>query len=213
VIDTPQPAAPAAIPDGYMLNASGHMVPRDQVREQDLLRDQVARDLAQAAIELSKSLSVFKRKALGDIADLVTIAGDRYGVALGGKKGNVSVSTYDGAYRIQRAVAERITFTEELEAAKALINACIERWSQGANPHIRVLVDRAFRTDSKGQIKMAAVLDLLRLEIEDDEWKRAMLAIRDSIQAIGTAVYVRVYERIGASDQYRPIPLDLAGVL
>ncbi len=28
----------------------------------------------------------------------------------------------------------------------------------------------------------------------------------------GTAVYVRLYERIGKSDQYRPIPLDLASV-
>lgn len=201
------------IPDGYMLNASGHLVPRAQVREQDLLRDQVARDLAQAAIELSRALSVFKAKALGDIDDLVTIAGDRYGVALGGKKGNVTVTTYDGAFKIQRATAERIVFTEELEAAKTLINGCIDRWSQGANPHIRALVDRAFRTDSKGQIKMSAVLDLLRLEIDDEEWARAMEAIRDSIQATGTAIYVRVYERIGASDQYRPIPLDLAGVV
>ena len=202
----------STVPDGYMRNATGHLVPIDQIREQDLLRDQVASKLVKAAIELNAALAAFKSEALADITDLVSIAGNRYGVALGGKKGNVSVSTYDGAYRIQRAVAERITFTEELEAAKVLINGCIERWSQGANPHIRVLVDRAFRTDAKGQIKMAAVLDLLRLEIEDDEWKRAMLAIRDSIQAVGTATYVRVYKRVGSSDQYTAIPLDIAAV-
>ncbi|MCC4118920.1 DUF3164 family protein, partial [Aromatoleum toluclasticum] len=100
-----------------------------------------------------KALKDFKARALNDIADLVKIAGERYEVTLGGKKGNVSITTYDGRYKVQRSVAERITFTEELVAAKALINACIERWSQGANPHIRALVDRAFRTDSKGQIK------------------------------------------------------------
>ena len=52
----------------------------------------------------------------------------------------------------------------------------------------------------------------MRLEINDDEWKRAMDAIRDSIQTTGTAIYVRVYERIGDSDQYKAIPLDLASV-
>jgi hypothetical protein len=52
----------------------------------------------------------------------------------------------------------------------------------------------------------------MRLEIDDAEWKRAMEAIRDSIQTTGTAVYVRVYERIGDSDQYKAIPLDLAAV-
>lgn len=201
-----------AVPDGYMRNASGHLVPRDQVREQDLLRDQTARELSTAALALHKALAEFKARALGDIADLVKIAGERYDVSLGGKKGNVSITTYDGRYKVQRSVAERITFTEELEAAKALINSCIERWSQGANPHIRALVDRAFRTDAKGQIKTAAVLELLRLEIDDEEWQRAMEAIKDSIQSTGTAIYVRVYERIGDSDQYRAIPLDLAAV-
>lgn len=200
------------IPDGYMRNAAGHLVPRDQVREQDLLRDQVARELARHAVALNDALREFKTRALNDIADLVKIAGERYEVTLGGKKGNVSITTYDGRYKVQRSVAERITFTEELEAAKALINACIDRWSQGANPHIRALVDRAFRTDSKGQIKTAAVLELLRLEIDDEEWTRAMEAIKDSIQSTGTAIYVRVYERIGDSDQYRAIPLDLAAV-
>lgn len=201
-----------AVPDGYMRNAVGHLVPRDQVREQDLLRDEIARELAALAIALNKQLAGFKSRALNDIADLVTISGERYGVSLGGEKGNVTVTTYDGRYKVQRSVAERITFTEELEAAKALINSCIERWSQGANPHIRALVDRAFRTDSKGQIKTAAVLELLRLEIDDEEWMRAMEAIKDSIQSTGTAIYVRVYERIGDSDQYRAIPLDLAAV-
>lgn len=201
------------IPAGYMQNAAGHLVPTDQVREQDLLRDEVARELARQARELSQALTAFKRQALGDIADLVRIAGERYDVKLGGNKGNLQISTYDGRYKIARQVAERITFTEELEAAKTLINACIERWSQGANPHIRALVDRAFRTDSKGQIKTAAVLELLRLEIDDDEWISAMEAIKDSIQATGTAIYVRVYERVGDSDQYRAIPLDLAAVV
>jgi hypothetical protein len=201
-----------AVPDGYMRNAAGHLVPRDQVREQDLLRDEIARELSAIAVALNKQLSGFKARALNDIADLVKIAGERYDVTLGGKKGNVSITTYDGRYKVQRSVAERITFTEELEAAKALINSCIDRWSQGANPHIRALVDRAFRTDSKGQIKTAAVLELLRLDIDDEEWKSAMEAIKDSIQSTGTAIYVRVYERIGDSDQYRAIPLDLAAV-
>jgi signal transduction protein with GAF and PtsI domain len=175
-----------------------------------LMRDEVARNLASQASALNQALSDFKKKALGDMADLIKIAGERYEVTLGGKKGNVSISSYDGKYKVQRSVADRIQFTEEIEAAKALINQCIARWSEGANDNIRAIVDRAFSKDTKGQI--SAVLDLMRLEIDDAEWKRAMEAIRDSIQTTGTAVYVRVYERIGDSDQYKAIPLDLAAV-
>lgn len=208
---TPQ-NIPETIPEGYMKNALGHLVPRANVREQDLLRDEVARNLASHASVLNKALADFKKKALGDIADLVKIAGERYEVVLGGKKGNVSINTYDGKYKVQRSVTDRIQFTEEIEAAKALINQCIARWSEGANDNIRAIVDRAFSKDTKGQLKTAAVLDLMRLEIDDAEWKRAMEAIRDSIQTTGTAIYVRVYERIGDSDQYKAIPLDLAAV-
>lgn len=204
-----QTTAPS-IPDGYMRNPAGHLVPRDQVREQDLLRDAVAAKLATVAIEINRLLVEFKALALSDIADLVKISAEKYKVAIGGEKGNVTVTTFDGRFKVIRAYAERIVFTEEIEAARALINACIVRWSEGANANIRALVDRAFRTDSKGQIKMSAVLELLRLEIKDDEWQRAMQAIRDSIQSTGTAVYVRVYERIDDTDQYRPISLDLA---
>lgn len=202
--------ADTAIPEGYLLNPAGHLVPREQVREQDLLRDQVASELADHAINIHHQLKAFKARALADIADLVSVSAEKYKVAIGGEKGNVTITTFDGKYKVVRAYAERITFTEEIEAAKALINACIIRWSEGANDNIRALVDRAFRTDSKGQIKTAAVLELLRLEITDDEWERAMDAIRDSIQSTGTAVYVRVYQRIDGTDQYRAISLDLA---
>ncbi|MBN8283412.1 DUF3164 family protein [Zoogloea sp.] len=202
--------ADTAIPEGYLLNPAGHLVPREQVREQDLLRDQVATELADRALNIHHQLKAFKARALADIADLVSVSAEKYKVAIGGEKGNVTITTFDGKYKVVRAYAERITFTEEIEAAKALINACIIRWSEGANDNIRALVDRAFRTDSKGQIKTAAVLELLRLEITDDEWERAMDAIRDSIQSTGTSVYVRVYQRIDGTDQYRAISLDLA---
>ncbi len=198
--------------DGYMKNAAGHLVPRAQVREQDLLRDETARRLAGKAIALSAQLKAFKAEALGDVMDLVRIAGERYDVVLGGKKGNVSITSYDGKYKIQRSVADRIEFTEEIEAAKKLLNQCIANWSEGANPHIRVIVGRAFATDNKGQLKTASVLDLMRVDIDDPQWQRAMQAIRDSIQTTGTAIYVRVYQRESESGQYKAVPLDMAAL-
>lgn len=200
------------VPEGYMRNAAGHMVPLEEVRPHDKLRDQVAKDLVQEAADLHERLKQFKKRALDDIDDLVTISGERYGVSLGGKKGNVTVATYDGDFKVVRSYAERITVTEETEAARELINQCIMRWSEGANNNIKALVDRAFHTTNQGKLKMSAILDLLRLDIEDEQWQKAMEALKDSIQVTGTAVYVRVYKRVGKSDQYVPVPLDLAAV-
>lgn len=200
------------IPDGYLLNAAGHLVPESQVRDHDKLRDQITFDLAETAERLNAELSQFKEKALKDIADLVSLSAERYNVAIGGKKGNVTLMTFDGRYKVTRSYSERITFTEELEAAKELLDRCIIRWSEGTNSHIRVLVNRAFRTNGQGHIRTAAVLDLLRVDIDDPEWKQAMEALKDSVMTVGSAVYVRIYRRILDTDQYEAIPLDLAAV-
>ena len=205
---TPAPA----VPDGYMKDARGRLVPEDQVREQDKLRDTVVTELAQEAESISQQLDAFKAKALNDIKDLIQIAAEKYEITLGGTKGNISLASYNGEYKIQRVFAERITFSEELEAAGELFGRCIDRWTEDANSNIRALVDRAFKTNSNGQIKTAELLGLLRLEIDDPEWKTATEALKDSIQVSGSTVYVRVYKRVADSDQYQMIPLDLASV-
>lgn len=200
------------IPEGFVRNAVGHLVPVDQVREQDKLRDQVAGELAEAAKELNLALKNFKKKSLGDIADLISIAGERYGVQMGGKKGNVTIATYDGKYKVVRSYADRLTFTEEMEVAKVMVYDCIKTWSKGADNHLLAIVDRTFSPNRNGQIKTSDVLDLLRLEIDDDTWKAAMKAVKDSILVSGSSVYIRVYERVNGTDEYRAIPLDLAVV-
>lgn len=203
---------PAHVPEGYMQNASGHLVPVANIKEQDLLRDQVVTALVPQAIALNKELQAFKRTALNDISDLIQIAADRHGVKMGGKKGNVTLYSYDGRYKVQRNFRELLTFTEELEAAKALIDSCLARWTEGANDNIRAVVSQAFRTNTKGEIKTGKILELMRLEIKDEEWNRAMTALKDALQSTGTAVYVRLYERIDDTDQYRPISLDIASL-
>ena len=200
------------IPDGFMKNAQGHLVPEAQVREQDKLRDQVVTDLAMQAIHINEALSAFKRKALADIADTIQIAADKWEVDLGGKKGNISLTSYNGEFKVQRVYAERITFSEELEAAKELFGRCLDRWTEKADNNIRALIDRAFRPNNSGQIRTAELLGLLRLEIDDAEWKTAVEALQASINVSGSTVYVRVYKRIPDTDRYQLIPLDLASV-
>jgi hypothetical protein len=200
------------VPEGYKRNAAGHLVPEANIKEQDLLRDDLVNGLTAKAITLHDALTAFKEEALTEIRDLVTVAGDRYGVNLGGKKGNVSLLSFDGRYKVTRQYREVVAFTEEIEAAKALIDSCLERWSEGANINIKAVVSQAFRTNTKGEIKTGKVLDLMRMDIDDEEWTRAMNALKDALQSVGTAVYVRLYERVGESDNYRPISLDIASL-
>lgn len=215
-----QQNSPVNIPEGYMKNAMGHLVPKCQVREQDLLRDETARRIAAKWLELNQIMRALKAEIFADVADHVRIAGDKYGIELGGDKGGVTITSYDGQYKIIRSVADSITFTEEIEAAKALIERCLDRWTAAAETpdgvagvqNLRAIAGRAFAKNRQGNLKKNDVLDLLRSQIDDPDWKLAQDAIRDSIQVTGTSTYIRVYQRVGATGQYEAIPLDMAAV-
>lgn len=200
------------IPEGYRRDAQNRLVHESQIKEIDRLRDELVLDLVGKARTASAALAMFKNAAFGQIDAFVDLSKSEYGAKLGGKKGNVSLLSFDGRFKIQKAIQESITLDERLQAARALIDECLIDWTAGARPEVVTLVNDAFRTDTKGDIRTARVLALRRLEISDTRWQNAMKAIGDACQVVGSKSYVRVYERIGDSDQYTAIPLDIAGV-
>lgn len=203
------------IPEGWVRNAAGNLVHESEIREQDKLRDRVVMDIAQEAQRLHDALKALKEKALADIDDLITIAGEKYDMKLGGPKGNVSLLSFDGRYKLKRIYSDTITYTEEMEVAKAKVFECISRWGktahEDAHKHLLTLATRAFRLNRNGEISISRVTDMIRAEINDPDWKKAMQAVQDSLIVNGRAVYIQVQERIGEK-KYSTILLDIAGV-
>lgn len=197
-------------PQGYLENASGHLVPIDKVRPIDLARDSLVREIVEKAKSVSANIAEFKVATFGDIAAFVQLSAEQYGAKIGGNKGNVTLLSYDGRYKVQRAISETISFDERLQAAKALIDECITDWAASSRPEIQVLVGDAFQVDKEGNINTGRVLGLRRLDIQDERWLRAMQAIGEALQVVGSKSYVRVYERVGDTGEYQPIPLDVA---
>lgn len=199
------------IPAGYWQDARGNLVPEAKVKPIDKLRDQCVRDLCGMAEAQMRGLATFKLQALQDVAALVAASIEQYGVKSGGDKGNVTLTSYDGEYKLVRQMQDHIVFGEQLQAAKALIDQCVTRWAVGANDNIKVLINDAFQVDKEGRINTGRVLGLRRLDIKDEDWQQAMQAISDSIQVASTKPYIRFYKR-NATGGYDPITLDLAAV-
>jgi len=200
------------IPRGYMQRADGSLVHKKLVSPLDLQRDDLVKDLVQRARAVQQPMAEFKKAAMEEIAGFVSESAANYDARLGGKKGNVTLISFDGRYKVQRSYAENIYFDERLQAAKALIDECIHAWAKGSRVEIKTLIDDAFQVDKQGKINTTRVLGLKRLDIKDEKWKSAMKAISDSMQVAGTKSYVRFYERVGDSEEYTSIPLDIAAL-
>ena len=201
-----------AIPAGYLKDASGCLVPENMIKPIDLARDELVKEIAAAALVVSQSLRDFKSKVFADINAFVELSAEEYGVKLGGKKGNLTLYSFDGEFKVQVAIAEHLVFDERLQAAKHLIDECINEWAKDSRDEIKVLVQAVFQTDKEGKINTGRVLALRRLNISDARWQKAMVAIGESLQVIGSKEYVRFYQRVGETDTYLPISLDVAGV-
>jgi hypothetical protein len=199
-------------PVGYMTNAQGHLVPIEKVKPIDRLRDELVMSTVNAAAALQSDLRVFKKRVAEDIAALVSVSAEEYDCKIGGYKGNVTLTSYDGRHKLVRANSDSITFDERLQAAKELIDECIHRWTDGTSPEVRALIQGAFQTDKTGKINTGRVLSLSKLDIHDEQWLQAMAAIRDSVTIASSKMYFRIYERVGNTDQWQPLTLDIAAL-
>lgn len=198
-------------PAGYKRDGQGRLIPIETIKPIDLARDELVQQLVQDARTASASLTQFKAQAFEDIQAFVELSAEQYGARLGGQKGNVTLLSFDGRYKVLRACQDNITFDERLQAAKALIDECLRDWTKDTGPEVRALIDRAFEVNKEGKLNEGRILALRRVEIKDARWTRAMDAISESVQVVGSKSYIRVYERVGTSDRYDPIPLDVAG--
>lgn len=200
---------------GYREDAVGRQVPESLIPPIDLLRDALVRDMVAKAKTMNTTLSAFKTGAFSDVYAFIDLSMERYGVTPRGTrgKGNLTLYSFDGAFKVQIAVAEHISFDERLQAAKELIDECINLWAASSTDEIKVLVQDAFHVDQAGKINVGRVLGLRRLDIQDAKWQKAMQAIGESVQVVGSKSYVRFYERVsGTTDQYTPISLDMAAL-
>jgi len=192
-----------------MEDARGRFVDIATIKQIDLERDSLVKELVGKASTLADAIFTFKHSAMGDIDAFVSLSAEKYNAKLGGKIGNVTLTSFDGRYKIVRAIDERQTFDERLQAAKALIDECITEWVADSRPELRTLINDAFQVDKAGKINVNRVLGLRRLDITDERWGNAMKAIGDSLQVVDSKAYLRIYER-NADGGYDPMPLNVA---
>lgn len=212
------PATPLAVPPGvvevngkpYLTDPKGTLVPLEAVKAQHRLEDEVVRKIVGYAAPLSAQIARFREHTFDDVDQFVALLEQNYGLKRGGRKGNISLTTFDGLQKVLVKVADQIEFGAELQVAKGLVDECLAEWSAESRTEIRAIVQRAFNVEKGGLINRAELFSLLRLEIEDERWQRAMTAIRESMRVVGSKRYVGIYQRAKATDPWTHISLDAA---
>ncbi len=194
----------------YKTDGKGNLIPLVNIKEIDLARDDLVREIFATVMPAVDALDAAKQQAIADVRAFVELSAEKYGVKPS-KKGNVTLNSFDGSLRVNVAMKDVVAFDERLQAAKALIDECLNEWTQDSRSELRVIVQQAFDVDKDGHISTAKVLSLRSLKIEDAKWQRAMQALSDSLHTLATREYVRLYRRDDTSGEYTLVNTDRRG--
>jgi len=194
----------------YMTDAKGAFVPLALVKPQHKLEDETVRKIIDFAVDLNAQIARFRGHTMTDLGSLDALIAQEYNAKIGGAKGNRTYQTIDGLMKVQVQVSEQIDFGSELQVAKSIIDECLTEWSADSRAEIQSIITRAFNTDQEGKINRAEIFMLMRHQIADPRWQRAMDAIRDAMRVTGSKEYVRFYTRKKITDAWQAVTIDLA---
>lgn len=195
----------------YRKDARGALVPVENIKEIDLARDDLVRELFAKVLPKRDELAALKREAMADVNAFIDMSVEQYGIKRS-VKGNTTLTSYDGQYRITIANQDVLQFDERIQAAKALIDECLDDYTKDANANLKVIVQKAFNVNAEGKINVRRVLELKNLKIEDEKWQRAMRALEDSLHIQTSREYIRFHIRNEATGEYDLVNLDFAKV-
>lgn len=195
----------------YRQDAHGNLVALANIKPVDLARDDLIRETFEKVLPAQQALAELKRSLMADVNAFIDMSVEQYGVKRS-VKGNTTLTSFDGRYRIVIANQDVLHFDERIQAAKALIDECLNEWSENSRPELKTIVQKAFDVNKEGKINVQRVLSLKNLEIDDEKWQRAMRALTDSLHSQTSREYLRFYIRKADSEEYELVNMDFAKV-
>lgn len=199
--------------DGRMRNGNDDLVLVRNIHDTDLMYHDLVLTIAVIWKSLSGKIQRFKQYNFEDVATVLAMLFEKYGVARGGKEGNMQFFTYDRKFKLRISVQKKLDFGPELQAAQAKLNAALEEMTNSdsdAAADLKTIVTGAF-TLVDGKLRVSEILRLRSYKISNALWNEAMQIVDDAIVVISRKKQILLYERDGQGE-YIAVPLDIAAL-
>jgi hypothetical protein len=195
----------------YWENSSGNLVPEEMVKPYEQLKDGIVQAISEKIKKMKKEMEEIKNETMSDIDTFMEIAAEEYKVNLGGKKGNVTLTSYDGSIKIVIANSTNQEFNEKINFAKALIDEYLTELTKDSAIELKTIISSAFKI-RQGKLDVRRILELRSYDIKDSKWKRAMELINESLEITNSNRCFRLYVRNDSGNSYDRVNMDFATV-
>ncbi|MBI5484474.1 MAG: DUF3164 family protein [Deltaproteobacteria bacterium] len=199
--------------DGRMRDDNDSLVLVERIRETDLLYHDMVLSIAVIWKSLSGKIQRFKQYNFEDVAAVLGLLFEKYGVERGGRDGNMQFFTFDRKFKLSIAIQKKLDFGPELQAAERKLNQALEEMTSTESDSaadLKTIVTGAF-TLVDGKLRVSEVLRLRSYKISNSTWNEAMQIVDAAIVVISSKKQIRLYER-NEQGEYIAIPLDIAAL-
>ena len=195
-------------PVATMRDSNGNDVPLKYVSKYDKAKDKAVRRILARFL---KSRAMLEGVVSETIAELQALAQTKETV---GTKGNFSAQSFDGLVRVSIKQQYNILLDERVVHARELMLGYIEgvlaKVGGSDAQALRLIVAEAFKANASGFLSTGKILSLLRMEIDNADWREAKRILQESIKPQKGKRYLLCETRPDTQHDFETIRLDIA---
>ena len=191
-----------------MRDSNGNDIPLKYVSKYDKAKDKAVRKILARFVKARHALESVVTET---VAELNELAATKVSV---GAKGNFSARSFDGLIQVSIRQQYNILLDERVVQARELmlgyIEGVLERVGGNDAQALRLIVSEAFKANAQGFLSTGKIMSLLRMEIDNADWREAKRILQDSIKPQKGKRYLVCETRISTQMEFEAIRLDIA---
>ena len=191
-----------------MRDSNGNDVPVKYVGKYDKARDKAVR---RVLARFLKARAILEQTVAESIADLNALAATKESV---GEMGNFSAQSFDGLVRASIRQQYNIYLDERVVRARELMLGYVEGVlaKVGGNDAaaLRLIIAEAFKANAQGFLSKGKVMSLLRMEIDNADWRLAKRILQEASKPQKGKRYLVCERRSSTQGDFAAIRLDIA---
>ena len=195
-------------PVSTMRDANGNDVPTSYVSKYDKAKDKAVKKIL---ARFRKGRAMLEEIVATTVAELSALAQTKESL---GEKGNFSARSFDGLIQVSIKQQYNILLDERVVHARELmlgyISGVLAKVGGNDAEALRLIVAEAFKANAQGFLSTGKIMSLLRMEIDNADWREAKRILQDSIKPTKGKRYLMCEYRPSTQVDFETIRLDIA---
>ena len=191
-----------------MRDSNGVDVPLKYVSKYDKAKDKAVRRILARFLRARELLEGVVSETIAELDELAQTKEKL------GAKGNYSARSFDALIQVSIRQQYNIYLDERVVKARELMLGYVEGVLSkvGGNDAaaLRLIVAEAFKANSQGFLSAGKILALMRMEIDNADWRAAKRILQEAIKPQKGKRYLVCERRASTQDDFAAVRLDIA---